>query len=262
MRAGSRAFVAGLVGVAATLIGLAAPAQAAACTRGTGVTVVVGSSVKCHVGGGGNTADVSFGAVGHKLTYASRSPGFVCRVNDSPASDPCVNTSPADAYWGFFVSDGTSGKWTYAKLGVRSQSVKKGGWVAFVFQSSNSKTYPSMTPLGPTPPKPKPTATAKPTTTKPTTPKPSASSSATPSSKAAKQKSDEQKDDGATPTTPSSSTSAGGDTSDAAQTSDVQSTAAAAEDDNSSTTLLWVAGVLALAMVVAGVVAARARMRS
>ncbi len=37
-----------------------------------------------------------------------------------PADDPCVNTPPADAYWGLWWSDGTTGKWTYSSLGAAS----------------------------------------------------------------------------------------------------------------------------------------------
>ena len=39
-------------------------------------------------------------------TYDAASAGYVCRVSGKPADDPCVNTPPADAYWGLFWSDG------------------------------------------------------------------------------------------------------------------------------------------------------------
>ena len=56
---------------------------------------------------------------GFSLTYVQRQPGFVCRINGAPASDPCVNTPPADAYWGLWWSDGKSGSWTYSSVGRR-----------------------------------------------------------------------------------------------------------------------------------------------
>lgn len=136
----------------------AAPAQAAACTGRTGVTVVVGSQVGCDPSAGGDAASNFIGA-GHALTYARREPGFVCRVDGQPASDPCVNASPASAYWGLFWSDGTSGSWVYSSLGVGSLTVPAGGSVAFVFQTGGGRTMPSVAPPRASAPSP----TAEPT---------------------------------------------------------------------------------------------------
>ena len=140
-----RLLAATLLGVAAGPAALSAPAHAAACTGGTGVTVVVGSSVGCDANGGGPAAN-NFADAGHQLRYASRAPGFVCRVDGAPASDPCVEASPVDAYWGLFWSDGKKGTWTYSSLGVTSLKVPQGGSVAFVFQDSSSRTWPSVKP--------------------------------------------------------------------------------------------------------------------
>lgn len=138
--------VVSLLGAAAGLIGFTTSAEAKACPAGTGVTVVVNSSVGCDKNGGG-TAASNFADAGHTLRYAAKEPGFVCRVNGSPSSDPCGKASPANAYWGLFWSDGRSGKWVYASSGVGSVRVPKGGWVAFVFQSSNTRRPPSMRPV-------------------------------------------------------------------------------------------------------------------
>ena len=54
-----------------------------------------------------------------------------------PASDPCVNTPPADAYWGLWWSDGESGSWSYASVGAGSLTVPDGGYVAFAWQSGS-----------------------------------------------------------------------------------------------------------------------------
>ncbi|GAA3541929.1 hypothetical protein AFL01nite_25570 [Aeromicrobium flavum] len=140
-----RALAAVLLGTAAGVVGATAPAHAAACAAGTGVTVVVGSSVGCDADGGGRAAD-NFAAAGHSLKYASRAPGFVCRVDGAPASDPCVDAAPADAYWGLFWADGKSGSWVYSSLGVTALKVPTGGAVAFVFQDSSSKRFPSVKP--------------------------------------------------------------------------------------------------------------------
>ncbi len=240
-----RIALAGLVVAAATLVGLAAPAQAAACQRGTGVTVVVQgqgfNSTRCDAGGAG-TASGNFGAVGHSLTRVSSQPGFVCKVDSRPSVN-CQNTPPTDAYWGLYWANGKGGGWSYSNSGVGSLRVPKGGWVAFVFQDGGRRS-PSVTPLGPAPapkPKPKPTA-AKPTATaaKPVTPKPSATASAKPKAK------------------PSSTPSAEA-TAAAASSSDQSIKPTASTTDDSSPALLWVAGGLAIVLIVAGVVVARAR---
>lgn len=129
-----------LLGVAAGPVALGAPADAAACA---GVTVVVNSSVGCDADGGGRAAN-NFTDAGHRLRYASRAPGFVCQVDGLPAEEPCVEAAPPDAYWGLFWSDGTSGKWVYSSLGASSLRVPQGGAVAFVFQGSTTRTWPSV----------------------------------------------------------------------------------------------------------------------
>ena len=82
-------------------------AGAATCTTSGGVSVVVdfrelggGTVTACAPDGGGRTAMAIVESVGITLSYATRQPGFVCRVNGVPAADPCVNASPVDAYWG------------------------------------------------------------------------------------------------------------------------------------------------------------------
>lgn len=190
MRRLTSLFAALLLGSAAGVVLTGAPAMAAGCAKGVGVTVVVGGSVSCDANGGGS-ATSNFKSAGHSLTYVQRQPGFVCQVDGAPSGSNCVNTPAADNYWGLFWSDGTSGTWKYASQGVGSLSVPTGGWVAFVFQNSETKKYPSMKPLAAAAPQPtakptkkpatKPTQTSRPkpgTTSK--TPAPSATSSATP----------------------------------------------------------------------------------
>lgn len=147
-----------------------APAQAAACGSGHGVTVVVdphqlGGAVQatCDPAGAGKSAASLFPDNGFALTYAQRQPGFVCRINGAPSSDPCVNTSPADAYWGLFWSDGTSGTWSYASEGVGSLSVPDGGYVAFSWQGSTSKAPPGVSPQVHASASPSPSHSATPT---------------------------------------------------------------------------------------------------
>lgn len=161
--------VAVVLTAAAGLVGLAAgPATAAQCS-GAGVNVVVdfnglGGGVQkgCDPKGANRKASEVFVAAGFPLSYARRQPGFVCRVKNAPTSDPCVNASPADAYWGLYWSDGKSGSWKYSSTGVSGLKVPSGGFVAFSWQGSSTKSPPSATPRNSQAPKPAPKPTPKP----------------------------------------------------------------------------------------------------
>ena len=87
-----------------------------------------------------------FPAAGFALTYARNQPGFVCRVKGTPSNDPCLNTSPANAYWGLYWSDGKSGTWKYSSTGVGSVKVASGGFLAFSWQNGGANDAPSATP--------------------------------------------------------------------------------------------------------------------
>lgn len=153
--------VAATLMVAATLPAFAAtPAQAADC--GDGVMVVVdfhqlggGLQQVCDVDGAGQVAAALFEANGFALTYVQRQPGFVCRINDVPADDPCVNTPPANAYWGLFWSDGASG-WSYATQGAGGLTLQAGDWVGFSWQGTSAKSPPGVAPKA----QPSPSASA------------------------------------------------------------------------------------------------------
>jgi hypothetical protein len=151
--------------LAAAGLGVPAAAQAATCSTSHGVTVVVdfhqlgrGVQATCDAGGAGRTGAQQMADAGHHLTYVQRQPGFVCRVDGTPADDPCVNTPPDNAYWSLWWSDGKSGTWSYAAQGVASLDVPDGGYVALSWQGGDSKAPPRVTPkahpapsLSPTP---------------------------------------------------------------------------------------------------------------
>jgi len=148
-----------LVVLAVASVGLVpAPATAAGYCTGSGVSVVVdfgalgGGIVKGCDSSGNRNAAKAFVNTGHPLTYAQRQPGFVCRVDGVPQSDPCVNTSPADAYWGLYWSDGTSG-WKYSSLGAGSLTVPAGATVAFSWQNGGGDP-PHTAPAAPAPSSP------------------------------------------------------------------------------------------------------------
>jgi hypothetical protein len=139
--------------VAAVGLGVPAPAQASTCGGAKGVSVVVdfhelggGVHTFCDAGGAGKTADAQLRDAGHQLTYVQRQPGFICRIDDKPSGDPCVNTPPSDAYWSLWWSDGKTGKWSYSSTGASSLKVPEGGYVGMSWQGSDSKAAPGVTP--------------------------------------------------------------------------------------------------------------------
>ncbi|WP_122817016.1 hypothetical protein [Nocardioides pantholopis] len=148
----------------------AAPAYAAGCSAATGVSVVVdynelgdGLQAGCVAGGGGDRASSLFPDAGFPLAYAQRSPGFVCRVSGVPAADPCTDTAPSDRHWSLWWSDGKSGTWTYASMGVSGLKVPDGGYVAFAWhEGSGRATGPDVAPTPRTKTTSKPAKPAKP----------------------------------------------------------------------------------------------------
>lgn len=200
-----RALAALIFGAAGGTVVMTSAAHASACAAGTGVTVVVNSDVRC-VSGGGGTASSKFSAADFSL---SNYRGFVCSIDGSP--DPakaCHSFAPPDAYWALWVSDGRSGTWNYASNGAYTQTVVTGGWVAFKWQNSSTRTKPGMTPYtAPPAPAPKPKPEAKPSAS--VSAKPSASASA--SAKAAEKQAAEKKAKAKASASASASPSAPGD---------------------------------------------------
>ena len=182
-----------LVVAATVVLGPTAPASAASCTSADGVTVVVdpgalgGALTSVCDGGAGQAASARYADSGVALTYAQRQPGFVCRVDGAPASDPCVNTPPADAYWGLFWTDGTDGTWTYSSIGVTGLQVPEGGAVALAWQQGTTRRTPGIAaPVHqPSPTKtPSPTKSPGPTKAPSKSPSPTRTPSPSPTSSA------------------------------------------------------------------------------
>ena len=186
----ARALALAVLGLASVLVAptwLLPTADAATCTSAGGVSVVVdyrelgGAAVtECAPDGGGKSASAVFASVGVDISYATRQPGFVCRVNGVPASDPCVNASPANAYWGLWWSDGTSSSWTYSSSGVGGLVVPAGGSVGWAWQQDRATT--GAVPPAVAPPVNAATPTASPTTSEPTSSSPTPSPTSSPTS--------------------------------------------------------------------------------
>ena len=173
-----------LVAAPGLVLGSAPAASAATCATSGGVSVVVdyrelggGTITACSADGGGKSAAAVFASVGVDITYATRQPGFVCRINGVPTSDPCVNTSPSNAYWGLWWADGSKASWTYSSYGVGSLTVPAGGSVAWSWQQDRAAG--SSVPPGVAPPV---TKTSTPTSTPSPSPTSSPSQTATPTS--------------------------------------------------------------------------------
>jgi len=150
-----RAVVASLVGAAAAagvwLTG-ASPAAAAGCTGSSGVTVVVdfaelggGLTAGCDPSVEGQRARAILVDAGYSVTMATKSPGFLCRVNGLPADDPCVEAAPADRYWSVWWADGQGGSWVYSARGVDSLRVPEGGYLAMAWHQGSGRSQPPAT---------------------------------------------------------------------------------------------------------------------
>lgn len=163
-----------LLSVVVALVGpLAGPATAAVCGPGDGVSVVVDArgvggslSSACDAGGAGDVGSDIVPRAGYPLEYVQRQPGFVCQVSGLPSSDsgPCQRTPPADAYWGLFWSDGKSGTWSYASVGIRGLRIPAGGSIGLAWQDGSGRKVPGIAP---------PVASSAPASTPTPTPTPS-----------------------------------------------------------------------------------------
>jgi hypothetical protein len=140
------------LGVAAAGLAVPGSAQAAICSTGSGITVVVDyhqldsgpAQSVCVTDATGDTAAQLFEDAEFDLSYVTGEP-FVCQVDQKP-DRTCPRTPPADAYWSLWWSDGKSGKWVYASSGVTSLKVPDGGYVALSWQGQSTQAKPRVTP--------------------------------------------------------------------------------------------------------------------
>lgn len=163
--------------------GLALPggaAQAAACSGTTGVTVVIdyGSSSTTSCAAGDPSSAMSALKAVATVVSPQRYPGtVVCRINGTPASDPCIQMPPASAYWAFFHAP-RGGSWTYSQSGVASYNPAPGTVIGFAFGSGGKPD--TAPPAAASAPKPSSSSTPKPSTRPSASSTPRATSSAKP----------------------------------------------------------------------------------
>jgi len=149
-------------------------APGATCPSGQGVTVVVdfgtlggGVQVRCV------TEPVSSGfdaltKAGFAYTGTQRFPGLLCRIDDKPADDPCVNAPPANRYWAYWIASEPGGTWTYSDTGAGTRTPPPGSVEGWAFSDGCVRT-PGSGPC-PSPPTTRPPATTSTAPPPPTAP--------------------------------------------------------------------------------------------
>ncbi|MER5606419.1 hypothetical protein ACGFKZ_28135 [Micromonospora tulbaghiae] len=166
LRAARGALVVALV-TAGTTIGPGSPAVAAGsagyCPDASGVTVVVdfnelggGTVVRCAPGTQA-TGLAALKNAGFPITGTLRwGEGFICRIDGKPsaATEKCVDTPPASAYWSYWHAP-NGGSWTYSDKGVLNRKPAAGsfeGWSFSLNRNANDAPRPGVAPKRPAPP--------------------------------------------------------------------------------------------------------------
>lgn len=125
-----------------------------ACATAAGVTVVIdfgdlggGVHVRCAPGAVSSGFD-ALNKVGVEFRTAIRQPGVLCRIAGQPADDPCIDTSPASAYWSYWLAP-RGGAWCYSNWGAGNRVPPQGsveGWSFSRGQTSSNVPPPGLAP--------------------------------------------------------------------------------------------------------------------
>ncbi|WKU05673.1 hypothetical protein [Micromonospora sp. HUAS LYJ1] len=149
-----------------------AAGSAGYCPDASGVTVVVdfhelggGTVVRC-ASGTQATGLAALKNAGFEVTGTLRwGEGFICRIDGKPsaASEKCVDTPPASAYWSYWHA-ANGGGWAYSDKGVLNRKPPAGsfeGWSFSLNRDASDAPRPGVTPKrpAPTPPPPPPPPT-------------------------------------------------------------------------------------------------------
>lgn len=156
-----------LAGIALVPVG---PADAAACSGTSGVTVVVQFPDRTETGCAPGDPSSGYQALkwaGFEVVLATGSgAGAICSIDHYPDHD-CPAMPPQSAYWAYFHAQ-PGGSWSYSSVGGGSYDPKPGTVEGWRFGSGSA---PSSPPPG-TKPSPSPTASSRPAgtpTARPTT---------------------------------------------------------------------------------------------
>ncbi len=106
-----------------------------------------GVHVECAGASPSNGLD-ALAQAGISYQTAIRMPGFLCRIAGKPASDPCVTTSPANAYWTYWIAP-RGGSWCYSTLGAGNRTPPPGtveGWSFAQNKASSALPPPGIAP--------------------------------------------------------------------------------------------------------------------
>lgn len=178
-----------LVAWAVALLGVAAtpPAARAAVTacpaNDVGVTVVVdfrslgGDTIVACAPGDVSSGFDALRQAGIDFDVVTRFPSFLCRIEAVPASDPCQDTPPADAYWSYWHAD-RGGDWQYATRSADAYRPPPGsveGW-SFSTDANTAQGAPPRT----SPPAPASAPSPSPSSSQSTSPSPSPAASPRP----------------------------------------------------------------------------------
>jgi hypothetical protein len=136
-------------GATAVALRAAVVGSEGACPSTDGVTVVVdfaglggGVHVRCAPGSPASGFD-ALDRAGIAYDTALRSGGFLCRIAGKPATDPCIDPSPASAHWSYWLAE-RGGSWCYSSLGAGNRRPPQGtveGW-SFVQGSGAADARP------------------------------------------------------------------------------------------------------------------------
>ncbi len=114
------------------------------CTDALGVTVVVdfhdlggGVNVRCAPWSPGMTGFGVLQAAGVQYQTAARFPGFLCKIAGRPVDERCIDTSPATAYWSYWLAS-RGGQWCYSNWGAGNRQATPGSVEAWSFSSQRS----------------------------------------------------------------------------------------------------------------------------
>nr|WP_203846786.1 hypothetical protein [Dactylosporangium siamense] len=150
------------------------------CPDSTGVTVVVdfhelggGVVIRC-APGNQSSGLTALQNAGFTVAGTNRwGLAFVCRIDGKPgpATEPCVDTPPATAYWSYWHAS-NGGAWTYSDKGVKNRTPPPGSFDGWSFSKNHTEgtaPKPGATPARPAASPPPPPTTGPPTPAAPRT---------------------------------------------------------------------------------------------